>query len=179
MANTEMIRDYIRASGYKMQYVARALKISPNALNLKLQGRTQFKLSEAERLSAVLGLSMYERDLCFFEEQNRREVLARRADEKRRAEHDKRAEKSDAAGTVPVERSWCAAIEEGLAYYRQNDPLRADLFELRYVQHRTEDDVIDQLHIGRTTYQKAHQDLLSTIAVYAAERGVFYRETES
>ena len=81
MANTEMIRDYIRASGYKMQYVARALKISPNALNLKLQGRTQFKLSEAERLSAVLGLSMYERDLCFFEEQNRREVLARRADE--------------------------------------------------------------------------------------------------
>ena len=42
MANTEMIRDYIRASGYKMQYVARALKISPNALNLKLQGRTQF-----------------------------------------------------------------------------------------------------------------------------------------
>ena len=73
----------------------------------------------------------------------------------------------------PVERSWCAAIEEGLAYYRQN------LFELRYVQHRTEDDVIDQLHIGRTTYQKAHQDLLSTIAVYAAERGVFYRETES
>ena len=49
MANTEMIRDYIRASGYKMQYVARALKISPNALNLKLQGRTQFKLSEAER----------------------------------------------------------------------------------------------------------------------------------
>ena len=66
-----------------------------------------------------------------------------------------------------------------LAYYRKNDPLRADLFELRYVQHRTEDDVIDQLHIGRTTYQKAHQDLLSTIAVYAAERGVFYRETES
>ena len=181
MANTEMIRDYIRASGYKMQYVARALKISPNALNLKLQGRTQFKLSEAERLSAVLGLSMYERDLCFFEEQNRREVLARRADEKRRAEHDKRAEKSDAAGTVPVwdAAAWCAAIEEGLAYYRKNDPLRADLFELRYVQHRTEDDVIDQLHIGRTTYQKAHQDLLSTIAVYAAERGVFYRETES
>ena len=40
MANTEMIRDYIRASGYKMQYVARALKINPNALNLKLQGRT-------------------------------------------------------------------------------------------------------------------------------------------
>ena len=46
-----------------------------------MQGSTQFKLNEAERLSAVLGLSMYERDCCFFEEQNRREVLARRADE--------------------------------------------------------------------------------------------------
>ena len=178
MANTEMIRDYIRASGYKMQYVARALKISPNALNLKLQGRTQFKLSEAERLSAVLGLSMYERDLWHAarmkrggqnmtsEQRNQTRLALYRYGMRQRARS-------------PVERSWCAAIEEGLAYYRKNDPLRADLFELRYVQHRTEDDVIDQLHIGRTTYQKAHQDLLSTIAVYAAERGVFYRETES
>lgn len=56
----------------------------------------------------------------------------------------------------PVERSWCAAIEEGLAYYRQNDPLRADLFELRYVQHRTEDDVIDQLHIVQITAFQVH-----------------------
>ena len=68
MANTEMIREYIRASGYKLQYVARAMQISPNALGQKLQGHTQFKLNEAERLSAVLGLSMYERDLCFFED---------------------------------------------------------------------------------------------------------------
>ena len=72
MANTEMIREYIRASGYKLQYVARAMQISPNALGQKLQGHTQFKLNEAERLSAV---------------------LARRADEKRRGECDKRAEK--------------------------------------------------------------------------------------
>ena len=55
----------------------------------------------------------------------------------------------------PVEHSWCAAIEESLTYYRQHDPLRADLFELRYVQHRTEDDVMDRLHIGRTTYKKS------------------------
>ena len=65
----------------------------------------------------------------------------------------------------PVEHSWCAAIEESLTYYRQHDPLRADLFELRYVQHRTEDDVMDRLHIVRTTYKKAQQDLLSTVAV--------------
>ena len=69
----------------------------------------------------------------------------------------------------PVERSWRAAIEQGVDYY--NDPLRAQLFELRYVQNRTEEDVIERLHIGRTTYKKAQQDLLSTIAVYAAQRG--------
>ena len=77
----------------------------------------------------------------------------------------------------PVEHSWCAAIEESLTYYRQHDPLRADLFELRYVQHHTEEDVMEQLHIGRTTYQKAMQDLLSTVAVYAAQRGAFCPES--
>ena len=76
-----------------------------------------------------------------------------------------------------MERSWRAAIEESLAYYRRADPLRADLFELRYVQHHTEEDVMERLHIGRTTYQKAMQDLLSTVAVYAAQRGAFFPES--
>ena len=31
--------------------------------------------------------------------------------------------------------------------------------------------MIERLHIGRTTYQKAQTDLLSTIAIYAAQRG--------
>lgn len=122
MANTEMIREYIRASGYKLQYVARAMQISPNALGQKLQGHTQFKLNEAERLSAVLGLSMYERDLCFFEEQNRREALARRAVKKGgESVTNEQRNKTRLAlyrygmrqrARNPVEHSWCAAIEE-------------------------------------------------------------------
>ena len=44
---------------------------------------------------------------------------------------------------------------------------------LRYLQHRKEADVLEQLHIGRTTYQKAELGLLSTIAVYAAQNGAF------
>ena len=174
MANTEMIREYIRASGYKLQYVARAMQISPNALGQKLQGHTQFKLNEAERLSAVLGLSRRWRavrmkkggESVTNEQRNKTRLALYRYGMRQRARN-------------PVEHSWCAAIEESLTYYRQHDPLRADLFELRYVQHRTEDDVMDRLHIGRTTYKKAQQDLLSTVAVYAAERGVFYRETDS
>jgi len=89
MANTEMIREYIRDSGYKMQFVARAMEISATALNHKLQGKTEFKLSEAERLSTMLGLNMAERDACFFDQQNRTDKLMQRAQEsRRRAEHD-------------------------------------------------------------------------------------------
>ena len=72
-----------------------------------------------------------------------------------------------------MERNWRDAIEQSVAYYKQNDPLRAELFELRYVQNRSEDEVIERLHIGRTPYKKAQQDLLSTVAVYAAQKGVF------
>lgn len=58
----------------------------------------------------------------------------------------------------PVNRRWEKAIEDSMAYYKEADPIRADLL---------------QLHIGRTTYQKAELDLLSTIAVYAAQNGAF------
>lgn len=65
---------------------------------------------------------------------------------------------------TPENRRWQSAIDEGLDYYQVHDPMRADLLRMRF---------FEQLHIGRTTYQKALQDLLSTIAVYAAQRGAF------
>ena len=103
MANTEMIRAYIWDSGYKLQFVARAMKISPTALGQKLQGKTQFKLDEAERLSTMLGLSMSERDACFFDQQNRADRLMQRAQEtRRREEDDQRAEQGDEAGIAAV-----------------------------------------------------------------------------
>ena len=80
MANTRLIEEYIRDSGYKLRHVARALHISESALHIsesalhsKLQGQTQFKLNEAENLSAMLGMTMSERDACFFDTQNRYE----------------------------------------------------------------------------------------------------------
>ena len=73
----------------------------------------------------------------------------------------------------PVNRRWEKAIEDSMAYYKEADSIRADLLQLRYLQHRKEADVLEQLHIGRTTYQKAELDLLSTIAVYAAQNGAF------
>ena len=71
----------------------------------------------------------------------------------------------------PANAGWQRAIERTLEYYRQTDPMRADLMQLRYFERRTEDETIERLHIGRSTYQKAQTDLLSTVAVYAARYG--------
>ena len=73
----------------------------------------------------------------------------------------------------PVNRRWEKAIEDSIAYNKQADPIRAELQQLRNQQHRKEADELEQLHIGRSTYQKAELDLLSTIAVYAAQNGAF------
>ena len=74
---------------------------------------------------------------------------------------------------TPENRRWQEAIDESILYYKEHDPLRAELLRLRFFEKRPEEEVIERLHIGRTTYQKAQQDLLSTIAVYAAQRGAF------
>ncbi len=73
----------------------------------------------------------------------------------------------------PINRMWQSAIEESVAYYQAKDPVRSELLRLRYLQNRREEDVIEALHIGRTTYQKADLDLLSTVAIYAARQGAF------
>lgn len=67
---------------------------------------------------------------------------------------------------------WCEAIQETIDYYKGRDPIREGLLQLRYLEHSTEEKTLDKLHIGRTTYQKAQLDLLSTLAVFAAKRGL-------
>ena len=71
----------------------------------------------------------------------------------------------------PCNWGWVQAIRQTQEYYRIADPIRAGVLQLRYLEHRQEEDVLKQLHIGRTTYQKAQLDLLSTVAVYAARYG--------
>ena len=71
----------------------------------------------------------------------------------------------------PANWGWVRAIQQTQDYYRIADPIRAELLQLRYLERRKEDDVLERLCIGRTTYQKAQLDLLSTIAIYAARYG--------
>lgn len=69
---------------------------------------------------------------------------------------------------------WDAAIRQTLEYYDIHDPLRSALMRLRYFEHCTEEQTMGQLYIGRSTYQKAQLDLLSTVAVFAAQQGASF-----
>lgn len=57
------IRAMIRERGLKQENVARALQISANTLNKKLNGETEFRLCEAKTLAALLDTSV---DALFF-----------------------------------------------------------------------------------------------------------------
>ena len=67
---------------------------------------------------------------------------------------------------------WSLAIEQAQKYYQATDPKRADLLQIQYFEHRTALDTAERLCMSFSTYQKAHTDVLSTIAVYAAHNGV-------
>lgn len=66
MTDTTQIQLIIRQSGYKMQHVAMVLGLSPATLRSRLNGLSEFKLSEAEKLSALLSLSEEQREMYFF-----------------------------------------------------------------------------------------------------------------
>ena len=51
---------------------------------------------------------------------------------------------------TPENRRWQSAIDEGIDYYQAHDPMRADLLRMRFFEQRPEDEILEQLHIGRT-----------------------------
>ena len=57
------IRAMIRERGLKLEGVARALQITTNTLNKKLNGEVEFRLCEAKTLAALLDTSV---DALFF-----------------------------------------------------------------------------------------------------------------
>lgn len=69
-------------------------------------------------------------------------------------------------------RNWCDAIRQTVDYYAGFDPLRAGILQRRYFEHATQEKTMELLCVGRTTFQKAQLDLLSTLAVFAARKGL-------
>ena len=66
MTNGAQIKFYIWDRNLKMSHVARVLGISSSTLHNKLNGKTDFKVSEADTFAALLELTPPQRDLCFF-----------------------------------------------------------------------------------------------------------------
>lgn len=66
MTNTIVLREKIRQSGLKYNYIAPCLKLTTTGLQRKIENDNEFKASEIKRLSDLLSLSPEERDAIFF-----------------------------------------------------------------------------------------------------------------
>ncbi len=66
MTDTELLKDAIRKSGLKMQFVAEQLDLSYQGLNNKINNRSEFKTSEIQKLCNLLFLGVEDREQIFF-----------------------------------------------------------------------------------------------------------------
>lgn len=66
MTDTKALRAAIEAKGLKYKAVAAVLGLTPYGLCKKIENNTEFKASEIDKLSNLLGLSPKERDKIFF-----------------------------------------------------------------------------------------------------------------
>ena len=66
MTDTKALRDRILLSGLKYKAIAEQIGITPYTLQLKIENDTEFKVSEVDKLSSLLDLSLQEKDQIFF-----------------------------------------------------------------------------------------------------------------
>lgn len=67
MTNTALLEERIKESGYQKNYIAKVLGISPYGLSLKISNKNEFKATEIEALSELLGIESWEeRSAIFF-----------------------------------------------------------------------------------------------------------------
>lgn len=66
MINTKELKKVMQDSGLKKSAVAGRLRITTQTLTRKLNGESEFNVSEAQELSEMLGLSASQRQRIFF-----------------------------------------------------------------------------------------------------------------
>ena len=66
MINTAELNQAMQQSGLKKSAVAGRLQLTTQTLTRKLNGESEFNLSEAQELSEMLGLSASQRQRIFF-----------------------------------------------------------------------------------------------------------------
>lgn len=68
MTNTELLREKIEQSGYKLQFIAKKVGITYQGLLNKINNKSEFRANEIQALYDLLGLSEAERVAIFFAE---------------------------------------------------------------------------------------------------------------
>ncbi len=66
MTDTELLREKIENSGYKLQFIAKSLGLTYQGLLNKINNRSEFRASEIQALYDLLGLTEKERVAIFF-----------------------------------------------------------------------------------------------------------------
>lgn len=66
MTNTDLLKEAISKSGFKISYIAEKIGLTRVALTNKIYNRSEFKQSEIEALCNILGLKNKERNSIFF-----------------------------------------------------------------------------------------------------------------
>lgn len=66
MTNTEKLEAAIRDSGLKIAFIAEQLGLSRGGLRNCITGKSEFRVSQIQKLSALLKLSREKRDEIFF-----------------------------------------------------------------------------------------------------------------
>lgn len=63
----DLLREKIQSSGKTLTHIASVMGLSREGLYNKLDGTTEFKLSEINSISKELGMTKNERDRIFFD----------------------------------------------------------------------------------------------------------------
>ena len=66
MTDTELLREKIKQSGYKIQFIAKKLGISYQGLLNKINNKSEFRAKEIQVLHDLLNLTEDERVAIFF-----------------------------------------------------------------------------------------------------------------
>ena len=66
MADTKRLNDIIQKKGLKMEFIAKSLGISVGSMSNKMNGKTDFKLPEVQKLIKILDLTITETQEIFF-----------------------------------------------------------------------------------------------------------------
>lgn len=66
MINSELFREIVKEKGFKYQFLAEGICVTPYALQKKIDNLNEFKGSEIAKLTKLLGITKTQRDDIFF-----------------------------------------------------------------------------------------------------------------